>query len=576
MQVNFNKIVVETQDLIRNVDGLTGSDAFEEIIKIFFTLNLFPDTKINCSSLREKYSQVVCKKYDFFVGENIKLKDLSVEQIITLFTQLDFKSEDVKGKLFETYLGRVFTSGLGQFFTPREIVDFITNFLHKKKLIPKDAVILDPACGSSGILIKSKSSDTKKIVGFDINERLCRVSKMNLVLHGITNSEIKNQSFLLSDEYETYDVCVTNPPFGVEEKQKEILSNFIFGNNKKSCELEILFLEKIIKVLKPGGVCGIVLPDGIFNNSSMIKVREFLLSHTDLIASIDLPENVFKSSGTGCETGILFFRKKSSNENKELNFDVYKVDHVGYETKTKFAKKIPSNDLIEILENPSYKNKQNITRLNNTKRIDGKYYIRKKKNEGKRRLGLFRDSGTNINKIYKQPDSVIRYVQYSDVDPVFGIIKTSTEFELSEAPSRAKIVVNEGDILIPKLKQSLDKIAIVTKEFDGCVVTNGFKVIRAKSEYDPELIFAIFKNKKIKDQLFDFSSGTIMPSVDDEFFSEIVNDLPEVNYNILVDNVKNIFELINVAKEKMKKLTNFDQVKHGMSKDYVDKIKNPS
>ncbi len=225
--VNYNKIVIESQDLIRNIDGITGSDAFEEIIKIIFTMNLFSTQKLDSTSLKFFYTDKVFPKYDFFIGDYIKLKDITIEQILYLFSDVDFESEDIRGRLFETYLGRVFTSGLGQFFTPREIVEFITGFLHKKNLIPKNALILDPACGSSGILLTARNSETGKIVGYDINERLVRVSKMNMVLHGIENYEINNQSFLKCPDEEIYDVCITNPPFGVEEKQKDILKEFI-------------------------------------------------------------------------------------------------------------------------------------------------------------------------------------------------------------------------------------------------------------------------------------------------------------------------------------------------------------
>jgi type I restriction enzyme M protein len=343
-KINYNKIVLTSQDIIRNIDGLTGSDAFEEIIKIIFTLNLYSKENLNADNLRIRFSNDIFPKYDFFIGYEIKLKDITIDQIINLFSEVDFESEDVRGKLFETYLGRVFTSGLGQFFTPREIVDFIIGYLQKKQLIPHNANILDPACGSGGILLKSIDSNTNKVFGFDINERLVRVSKMNMVLHGIENYEINNQSFLLHEDKEVYDLCVTNPPFGVQEKQSDILKSFIFGHDKKSCDLEILFVEKIIKVLKPGGICGIVLPDGIFNNVTATKLREFILLHTDIIATVDLPENVFKSSGTGCETGILFFRKKINKSNCDASFDAYKINYVGYETQTKFAKKINEND----------------------------------------------------------------------------------------------------------------------------------------------------------------------------------------------------------------------------------------
>ena len=147
-------------------------------------------------------------------------------------------------------------------------------------------------------------------------------------------------------------------------------------------------------------------------------------------------------------------------------------------------------------------------------------------------------------------------MQYSDIDPVFGIIKSFTEMELCEAPSRAKIVINTGDILIPKLKQSSDKIAIVTQEFDGCVATNGFKVIKPKDGKESELVFALFRNKEIQEQLQDYSSGTIMPSVDDDYFNEIVKLDREINEEKMVNKVKEIFELIDIAKNKMIELNN--------------------
>lgn len=553
-KINYNKIVLSSQDIIRNIDGLTGSDAFEEIIKIIFTLNLHSKENLNVDKLRDKFSNHIFKKYDFFIGNKIKLKDITIDQIINLFSEVDFDSEDVRGKLFETYLGRVFTSGLGQFFTPREIVDFMIGYLRKKELIPNNANILDPACGSGGILLKSIDNSTKNVFGFDINERLVRVSKMNMVLHGIENYEIKNQSFLLHEDKEMYDICITNPPFGVQEKQTDILKSFIFGHDKKSCDLEILFVEKIIKVLKPGGVCGIVLPDGIFNNVSATKLREFILLHTDIIATVDLPENVFKASGTGCETGILFFRKKMNKNHCDVSFDAYKLNYVGYETQTKFAKKIKENELLDILNDKPNIQKKTVSDLNKTKRLDGKYYIRRQLNQGKKILSIFTNSGKNVSSVYKKPTDSIRYVQYTDIDPVFGIVKSFTEMELSESPSRAKIVVETGDILIPKLKQSSDKIAIITAEFDGCVVTNGFKVIKPKQNFESEFIFAIFRNKQIQDQLRDFSSGTIMPSIDDEFFDEIVetNDLGD--QKTLVEKVKQIFQLIENAKNKMMEL----------------------
>lgn len=553
MENNILKIIDETTDLLRNIEGLTGSDAFEEVIKVFFTLNQNGDLTI-AQEVKQLYNDDLSKKYDFFVGETIKLKDLTINELIKTFYKINFESEDVKGRLFEGFLGRVFTSGLGQFFTPREIVNFITDYLRSNNLIPNNGIILDPACGSSGILIKSQTG-TQKIVGYDINERLVRVSKMNMVIHNVSNFEIYNDSFLNAD-LENVDLVVTNPPFGVDERQKEILNKFKFGVNKNKTELEILFLEKIINILKPGGICAIVLPDGIFNNVSLKNIRNHILDYCDIIASVDLPENVFKSTGTGCETGILILQKKDKKSKEFKPFIAYKVDYVGYETQTKFAKKITKNDLIEIIENANYNKKIEVSSLNDSLRIDAKFYFRKNLEKNKPELSIFVQSGEKVNKIYKNED-LIKYVQYSDIDPVFGTIKSFTEMYFSDAPSRAKIVVRENDILIPKLRQSVDKVAIVTSEYDGCVVTNGFYVIKPKKNISVNYLFGILRKKQIKNQLEDFSSGTIMPSIDDCYFSELKYDVEEINeYETINEKITNVFDLINNAKKIMNSLSN--------------------
>ena len=101
METNILKIINESQDLVRNIDGLTGSDAFEEVIKVFFTINFSKNTDfIDINNFRELYHNKVYKTYDFFIGDTIKLKDLSLFELLNLFGKIDLKSEDVKGRLF--------------------------------------------------------------------------------------------------------------------------------------------------------------------------------------------------------------------------------------------------------------------------------------------------------------------------------------------------------------------------------------------------------------------------------------------------------------------------------------------
>ena len=552
---NYNKIVYESQDLVRNVDGLTTSDAFEEIIKLLFTKNYcVGDVLLTPDNMKDIFQTKVYNEYKLFNSDTIKLSNYTILELLELFKDVDFTSSDVKGRLFESYLGRVFTSGLGQFFTPRTVVNFISDYIDKINNNNNDIKVLDPACGSGGLLltIGKKLKNNLDYYGYDINERLVRVSSMNLLLNGIDNYTIKEQSFLDADEAEFYDLILTNPPFGVKEKRKDVLDKFKFGKKKKQLDLEVLFIEKIIQVLKPGGLCGIVLPDGILNNSSRLDIRNYLLSKTNILSCIDLPSNVFKACGTGCESGILFFQKKQPNINKNKNCKLFKVDYIGFETQTKFAKPINKNDLINII-NDTHHNFIELTQDDLKYRFDPKFHIQKKYNKNSKLnyLSKYFSVKKNIFKIGSSSNSnMIKYIQYSDINTTFGIIKGYEIYDESDLPSRAKYIINTGDVLVPLLKQSINKIAIVTPEYDGCVCSNGFAVLKPRDNYSTEFLFTLFKEKDIKEQLMNFSSGTIMPSFDVKYFPELkIRNIFKNEMNIRTDKIRKSFGYLDEAKK---------------------------
>jgi type I restriction-modification system DNA methylase subunit len=553
---NFISIAIKSQDLIRNNDGLTTSDAFEEITKILFSKSIL-DLPIYTKpiTVRELYKNEIYIKFDFFNNETINLSDESILEILKLFQNVSFDELDVKGKLFETFLGRTFTSGLGQFFTPRNVVDFMVNYLHKFLDKTENIKILDPACGSGGMLLStSKLFKNCQYYGYDINERISRVARMNLNISSVDSHTIINDSFLNDDRTDFYDLIITNPPFGVKEQKLDLLKNFYFGKNKKSVDLEILFLEKIINSLKEGGVCGIVLPDGIFNNSSAKKIREHLITYCNIISSIDLPSNVFKTSGTGCETSILFFQKKLSNSNitDQRNCKLYKVDFVGYETSTRFAKQIPQNNLNDILNDAiGY---VDIPQSGLIDRMDAKFYIRKRISEKySEYLCKYFINKTDYIKSFVNYKE-IKYIQYSDIDSHFGrITGCETITEIEDIPNRAKFLVEEGDILIPRLSASNNKIAIVSKEYEGCIASNGFFVLKPIG-ISKEVLFKILKQPEILQQFKDFSSGTIMPGMDDLYLNDIKFNLPDNSKIIEIEReVKSAMKLLDEAKYLLEK-----------------------
>ena len=253
---------------------------------------------------------------------------------------------DVKGIAFERFLGNFFKGEIGQFFTPREVVEFMVDMVtpHHEELV------LDPACGSGGFLlhamdyIRKQASDyyteesrehyihwhdfaEKRLFGIEVNDSIARVAKMNMIIHDDGHSNVISNDALVgfdtlysqhsSFEKDKFDVILTNPPFGATIKQTELpyLGNYELGRGNASQKTEILFLERCFDFLKwKTGKLAIILPDGILTNSSLQYVRDYIERHFQILAVVSLPQIAFSHYGAGVKTSILFLRKFSEQE----------------------------------------------------------------------------------------------------------------------------------------------------------------------------------------------------------------------------------------------------------------------
>lgn len=537
---NINSAIEACQDAIRNIDGLTSSDAFDEMSKILFCL-MNKDSIFTTTDVRFYFKKIYSVNPEIFQNENINLKDSTIDTILSILSDFDLfnETEDVKGRTFEKFLGRTFTGDLGQFFTPKKIVNFISKLTYEiiKKYNINVENVYDPTCGSGGFLVDFNKiyGNNIKYYGTDINPRIISVCKRNLLAHNILNCEISNSDFIDTSKENYFDVILTNPPFGVKEKRKDRLDSFFLSKGKREEVLEVIFIEKIIKSLKKGGIASIVLPDGILNNSSDLFVRKYILSNCELLASIDLPENTFKSSGTGCDTSVIFIRKKSENESCKT-FLFYPKE-VGFERKTKFAKEIEQNDL-DLCIKSFVENDKKFEHKVTDNRFDAKYYLLKK--NGECLSSICEKSGSRV----RPYDGLKKYIEFSNIDD-FGFINGCEELEYGDLPSRAKISVKTNDILCARLKQSSDRIAIITDEYNDCVVSSGFVVIRPKT-LNPEFILALLKSENIQTQIKSKTTGSIMASITDEEFLSII--LPNLNsiidYNeTLRENYMRLYEI---------------------------------
>ncbi|MBU1422097.1 MAG: N-6 DNA methylase, partial [Bacteroidetes bacterium] len=281
---------------------------------------------------------------------------------------------DVKGEGYEHFLGGVFRGAMGQYFTPRPIVAFMVDFIEP---IVSD-LIIDPACGSGGFLIHTlekmrkelhakldeKDADyrwqdfaLKQVYGIEINSQLARVAMMNMIIHEDGHTNIENADALDNSETwkrqkireylgKDFSLLLTNPPFGasVKEREKAYLANYELGGKIKKRNrqnTEILFIERCLDFLKPGGRMGIVLPDGILSNSSLQYVRDFITERAQILGIVSLPQTAFKrpsskgsgDSGSGVKASLLFLRKKRERETLPKDYPIFMAiaEHIGYD-----------------------------------------------------------------------------------------------------------------------------------------------------------------------------------------------------------------------------------------------------
>ena len=438
----FSKLLFKCHNIIRNNDKLSPEAAFDEISKVLFMKIRYERNNTGTqifsaeefAKLREAYDKTKSKqslpfyqqlfertkedyvKDDLFEpNDTVKIKEASFEAIVKELEvyNLSRTADDVKGIAFEKFLGKTFRGELGQFFTPRTIVDFMVALLDPEE----GEIICDPCCGSGGFLIKAfeyvrekiendiqrvkeqikaqlfdekydSLSDKKKteidervdeyftilnkeldtihtdsrlqhlssdcIFGTDANPRMARTAKMNMIMHGDGHGGVHHHDGLLNVNgiFENrFDVILTNPPFGsrVEKSLKiteadkftdeakikhytkrygeeytkaleQVNGNIgesvlsLYDSGKLSGLTEVLFIERCLRLLKPGGRLGIVLPEGVLNTTQLQSVRELFEGLAKIILITSIPQDVFMASGATVKPSLMFFKKFTAEE----------------------------------------------------------------------------------------------------------------------------------------------------------------------------------------------------------------------------------------------------------------------
>ncbi|MBQ8209365.1 MAG: SAM-dependent DNA methyltransferase [Clostridia bacterium] len=270
---------------------------------------------------------------------------------------------DTKGDVYESLLSKLATAGVnGQFRTPRHIIRMMVELLDPKP----DDTICDPACGTSGFLVsageylKEKYHDEifynreKKdhynnhmFYGYDMDRTMLRVGAMNMMTHGVDNPNIDYRDSLSDRNTDTgkYSIILANPPFKGSLDADTVSADILKVCKTKKTEL--LFLALFLRMLKVGGRCACIVPDGVlFGSSTAHKaIRKEIIENNRLEAVISMPSGVFKPYA-GVSTGILIFTKTGHGGTDNVWF--YDMQADGYSLDDKRTA-VSENDIPDII-----------------------------------------------------------------------------------------------------------------------------------------------------------------------------------------------------------------------------------
>ena len=437
----FQDLLFRCHSILRDVHKMDPGRAFDTISKILFvkmavertgqystfTVN-YLDLRASMSLQRDTPVHEVLfnetkdhyKADDLFAeSDRLEISGDTFRRIVKELERFDLSKtgDDIKGLAFERFLGTTFRGELGQYFTPRPIVDFMIDLLDPRE----GELVCDPAAGSGGFLIRAfehvrnrisaeiqakkdqvraeieakglrpeeeeaeinaafatlnrellpsdsrnQPADTRVgrlawhcIFGCDAEPRAARTAKMNMIMHGDGHGGIHYHDGLVDINGvfpDRFDVVVTNPPFGAnvgndqkiggsedtripdddayrdhcrerygdawershrrmrDEAGKNILDLFEIGRGKANRATEIVFVERCLSLLKPGGRMGIVLPDGNLNNPSLDWLRRWCEGKARILAIVSLPEETFTSAKATVKASLVFLRRFTKDD----------------------------------------------------------------------------------------------------------------------------------------------------------------------------------------------------------------------------------------------------------------------
>lgn len=532
------------------------------------------------------------KYVSFFSDDVLKLKPLTLAYVVgrLQYISLTQTPGDVKGEAFQAFVYRHQRGDRGEFFTPYPVVRLAVEMIAPN---PNETVI-DPACGSGGFLIQAIAHVCRQYPGLDrpayVRERIRGIefnpdvalsAMVRLVFEGGTGTEIICANALLENEQfnNAFDIVLTNPPFGSKGKieDQRILKSYLLARRwnrigQEEWEVtrnvlagqspEILFIEKCLKLLRPGGRMAIVLPDGLLQNISNGHIRFWIRSQAKVLGVVSIPQEAFVPYGTGIKTSLLLLQKLPATTGRvfmariqKIGYDVkgrpvYKRDDTGKLIRTPAGLPVIDDDIEDIalsyrqflggnLESESdavYSVPENM--LNS--RLDVEHYhpddrklLAHLQASGAKPLGEIADilnEADDFRQVSNNGD--IRYVAISDVDARTMQVVSQQIIKPHEAPSRATYRVRQGDIITAVSGASTGTprhaTALITEDEDGAICSNGFAVLRNIRGVEPLFLLAYMRTEYYLRQVRRLMTGHAIPAISLDDLARVLVPIPPV------------------------------------------------
>lgn len=648
-------------------EGITRDETIaKEIINIFVCKmssessdeNVFslegPDIEDDCNRVREYFSEVVVEEYSGGLADSnqIQFSDETLHYIIQQLHNIEFSEldDDVLNDAFEIFITDILKGSQGQFFTPRNTINMMVEMVDPQP----DEKVLDPACGTGGFLSRASEHaqlnqtqtasagnlettsgqaalttyDESKINnssyhGFEKDEFLTKVSKARATLTGNQPDNIHCENSLNPPEkwdkdsrddmrLGSFDVVLTNPPFGAGQKVKDndILEQFDLAHKWKknsdeewektgrtvNTSLQVLFIERCLQFLREGGKLGIVLPESLFGNPSYRYVMDYLEKNLDIQAVVAMPEELFQPH-THAKTCVLIAEKNTNPEPQDNEIFMASAEWCGHDSRGNKTTKEDDNGQTVLLDDlPLITEQYRKTRTNesptgdrlgfliNQSSISNQIYVPRYHEPGfensleslqeTHRLVKFGelvdenkisvDTGVEVGKMaYGTGD--IPFIRTSDIanwEP-----KIEPQHSVSEdifEEYKDKTDVQPQDILLVKDGTSLIGTSCMISEYDTKMLFQShlYRIrVTDRDELDPYLLFAALNHPIVAEQIKARQfTQQIIDSLSKQRLNEVLLPIPEDPEvaDEVRDNIEEIIETRAELKHKAEEIMSND------------------